>query len=218
MQLHAGSGPADPDDPQQGAVPADWKELLTGASPGEILGRLLEGDPFGIARRAAQTAESNGWIVHPARLIARAAALVAYRSFSYRGAPPIDHWLDERVHEAAISLVEEEEAEELARVPIEESAATGDYASLARLIDADPAIARLTCCIVNSQPIEVRRIFHAVVIDGRSLESCAAAHLGTLDFVRSTFERVTMRIALAAEQRGAPPPAFFVPPGGEPTS
>ena len=211
-------------DPPEADEPFDWPPiqrpassesadprlaLLRGATPGEILDRLTEGDPLGLAPRVEAMLARQTWLVDPGRAWLRSAARVAFESFAYRGRPRLEQWIDGRIQRALAELVEEQDAEESRGDPVERSNDVEYYSAFGESCDLEPAMARLACWVLNRHSLEDRRIFRAVALERLSFEQATAAGLGSLELVQRSFRRVTMALAMAFEERrrrfGLPP-------------
>jgi hypothetical protein len=195
--------------------PESWKradarlELLRGATPGELLDRLVEGDPLRLAPRVGAILSQQAWLVDPERAWLRSVARIAFEACFYDGRPALEQWLDGRIQRALAELVEDQDAEELRGDPVELSNDVEFYARFGETCRLEPTLARLACWILNRHPLADRRIFHAVALERRSFEQASAAGLGSLEVVQRTFRRVTMALAMAFEERrrrfGLPP-------------
>ena len=145
-----------------------WRAWLAGASPREVLARLMCGDPLDLRSRIASVLDERAYLIEHDRLHLRAVARVARAAPRYRGQPDLDPWLRRHVEEALDELLEESE-------PDEPSPTTPwGLEGLARPLGIEPASARAACLAFNRLPLEERKAFRALVLEGRSLDDLAA--------------------------------------------
>jgi hypothetical protein len=100
------------DDAQRAARDASaiWRELFAAPSSSQILKRVLDGDPLGIEERCRARIEHLALLVDLERVVQCTMANVAFFAPRYRGAPPFELWLRQRV-EAGLERVLEDEQE-----------------------------------------------------------------------------------------------------------
>ncbi|MCA8978542.1 MAG: hypothetical protein H6831_09840 [Planctomycetes bacterium] len=149
----------------------DWRALLCGGTPREVLARIVDGDPLGLRPRIAAALRRGAWLMDADRVLLRALALCARRGASYRGRPAIDEWLEARVQEAIEDLLEEEHA---ARAP-----ASAAFADLARPLALSPERLRAACARFHARPREEREAYVRLVLDRRPLEESGTDPLET---------------------------------------
>lgn len=149
----------------------DWRVLLCGGTPREVLARIVDGDPLGLRPRVATALRRGAWLMDADRVLLRALAYCARRGSTYRGRPPIDEWLDARLHEAIEDLLEEEH---VAATP-----ATGAFADLARPLRLSPDRLRAACARFHARPREEREAYVRLVLDRRPLEDSGGDPLET---------------------------------------
>jgi len=135
-----------------------------------VLARLMAGDPLRLRERVAEGLQRNALLLDPDRVVLRCAARIARFAQRYRGQPDIEAWLRSQVDGAAFDLVAEDE---------EQPRGAGDAAfqglgELARPLGFDPQLVHEACVVHNRFPLEERRVFRSVVLEGRSLDELAA--------------------------------------------
>lgn len=148
-----------------------WRQLLAGASPREVLARLMNGDPLGLRGKVVERLRARSLLLDADRALLRAFARTARFALRYRGEPALDAWLAGLVDEALGDLLREE-AEWLRRGSPggSEVAAFND---LARPLGLEPGRMRAACAAFNQLPDGDRRAFYALLIEGRSLDDLA---------------------------------------------
>jgi len=182
-ELVSGSGATEPatcaNAPAEGAEKASagarrphWRQLLSGSSPREVLARLLNGDPLGLAGVVAERLRARAYVLDADRVLLRALARCARFALRYRGQPELEAWLSERVDEALLDLQREDLEAERSGRPAEphELAAFEDLASPLGL---EPAAMRGVCVRFNLLAEGERRAFFALALEGRSLDLLA---------------------------------------------
>lgn len=176
----ASNGAPERDGATAGAEPArtlrdgEWRRVLCAASPREVLGRLLCGDPLGLAARVEERLRARAYLFDADRVYLRAAARCARMALRYRGDPPLQRWLAERVDEALLDLLRADAESELRGEPAgPERLAV--FEALARPLGLDPARMHSACLAHNQLPQAQRQAFREVVLEGRSLDGLAAS-------------------------------------------
>ena len=149
----------------------DWRALLCGGTPREVLARIVDGDPLGLRPRIAAALRAGAWLMDADRVLIRALALCARRGSNYRGRPPIDEWLDARVQESIDDLLEAEH--------VQPSPTTGAFSDLARPLSLSPERLRAACARFHARPREEREAYVRLVLDRRPLEESGADPLET---------------------------------------
>jgi len=151
-----------------------WRQLLSGSSSREVLGRIHPGDPLELRRLAGERLRERAWLCDADRVFVRAVARCARFAVRYRGQPELKAWLGERVDEALADLLREDLEAERADQPPEPEASAA-YEDLARPLGLPPAAMRGVCVAFNQLPEPERRAFFALVIESRSLDELARA-------------------------------------------
>jgi hypothetical protein len=178
------------------AARANWRTLLAGASPREVLARLLAGDPLGLRGRVALALGDHGYVFDPDRVLLRVAARVARFSARYRGQPELDTWLRGNIDEALLELVEDDR----------EGADAGAASSLAVL--AQPlgltaqTLHRATIAL-HTRTLEERRAFRRLVLEVAELDA-TARELGTSPTEAARAARRALEAVLAVAEEVAP--------------
>lgn len=150
----------------------DWRRVLSAASPREVLARLMNGDPLGLAETIEARLRERAFLLDADRVFLRSAARCARFAVRYRGDPTLERWLAERVDEAIGDLLDaEREAERTGAEPAPEQLAV--FETLARPLGIEPLSALRACAAHNRLPLEERRAFRELVIEGRSLDELA---------------------------------------------
>jgi hypothetical protein len=151
----------------------DWRRVLAGASPREVLARLMNGDPLGIAAVVEARLRARAYLFDADRVFLRTAARCARLAVRFRGDPPLERWLAERADEALGDLLRADAERELrGEPPGPENLAVFDV--LARPLGLDPARMHRACLAHNQLPEAQRRAFREVVIEARSIDALAA--------------------------------------------
>jgi len=180
----------------------DWRAILAGATPREVLARLMNGDPLGLARVVEARLRARAYLLDADRVFLRAAARCARLATRYRGDPPLAAWLAERVDESLLELVDEE-LEALAS-GIEPERAPEVFESLARPLGLDPTRTRRACAVHNALEEAERRAFREVVLEGRDLDELARAGGRSATAIARAARRALLAVLAEIEAGGAP--------------
>lgn len=193
--------PRDPDDEssaeegkREEREPFPGWSLLRGDSPVQVLDRIVDDDPLEIYLVCEERLRVRAILLDEHRLTMRAMARTAYLAPRYRGEPPLPEWLAARVDEAIQQLVDEDLADELRRVPVEEPW-DERYSFLAEAIGAKASVARTLCVRFNGLADEVRHAFHNVAIQGKSLHRYVAEGHGPPARVKELLRRAAEAFA-----------------------
>ncbi len=157
---------------------ATWEVLFALPSSSQILARLVDGDPLAIEERCRARIEHLALLVDLERVVQCTLANVAYFARRYRGAPPFELWMRQRV-EAGIERVLEDE-QESERALMSFAAPSAIHRQVAQAMGFDIHLARRACVVVNSLPLTVRRVFCAVVLRRQALDDLSDAEFGAL--------------------------------------
>ncbi len=178
----------------------DWRRVLAGASPREVLGRVMNGDPLGLAARIEERLRARAYLFDADRVFLRAAARCARLAGRYRGDPPLEHWLAERIDESLLDLLRTDaEADVHGHPPGPEQLAA--FEVLARPLGLDPACMHHACLVHNQLPEAQRKAFRELVIEGRTLDELAASgHSSATEIARAA--RAALLAVLAAVEAG----------------
>jgi len=139
--------------------------LLTG-SAAEVLARIVPEDPLGLRGRIGVRLEERALLLDPEGVLLAAQALCALHAPLWRGEPPLDTWLEERVEEAL--------AECLAEDALGPPRAAG-LEAFARPLSLEPVSLAMACARFHRLPFEAREAFFALVLDARAPERLARA-------------------------------------------
>lgn len=187
-----------------------WRSLLSGASAREVLVKIADGDPLELERRARAFLEARAVLVDVERLIARGLARVAYEAPRYTGFPPLDLWLARNLERSVGELLDEDRFAARNGRPADERT-LASFAFLSEALGVAPELARKVAVVFNDLPEEVRRCYWAQGVQGRELDDCVAAGLGTHEEVQRNVER-----AVRAMSQLADPGPLRDDSGGEP--
>ena len=182
----------------------DWRAVLSGASPREVLARLMNGDPLGIRRVVAERLRLRAYLLDADQVQLRAVARCARFAARYRGQPPLECWLAEWVDEALLERVAEEL--ERADAPGGGGLAGGGavFRHLSVPLGLDPACMRRACARFNALPESERRSFFDLVIDSRSLDAVAGENGASASAVARSARRA-LDVLLGESARGQHP-------------
>jgi DNA-directed RNA polymerase specialized sigma24 family protein len=159
--------------PAARAKHAHWRQILSGASPREVLARLMAGDPLHIRGLVARKLGERAYLCDADRVFMRSIARVSRFAVRYRGQPEIDEWLSGAVDEALLDLLRDDLEAERAGAAADQ-ADIAAFVDLARPLGLDPLAMRGVCNTFNHLPEAERRAFHALLIAGRSLDELAS--------------------------------------------
>jgi hypothetical protein len=124
---------------------ASWRPWLAGATPREVLARIVHEDPLRLRARVAAALREGAYLLDADQVHLRGLALVARHAARYRGRPEFSQWLDGLVADAVQSILREEAEREwgldsAVRVPREASPTSTRGESL-RTARGDSALA-----------------------------------------------------------------------------
>ncbi len=181
---------------KRSASRASARALLAGATPREVIARLIAGDPLELRARVASGLASEALFLDPDRAFLRTAAHVARFAPRYRGQPELEAWLDARVQAALRELAEEEREES-----VHGRAAPTALVELAGKLKLEPVALARACVALNGCERMERRAFRALVIEARELD-LAARELGSTPSETGRAARRALETALAALGQG----------------
>jgi hypothetical protein len=177
-------------------------EILHQPSTRDVLRKILEGDPLGIAERSSLRLKERAILLDTARLTLRAMARTAHRARAYQGDPALSDWLAQRIDESIRDLIEEDREGERAGAPIGDDP-EDRFAFLTETIGVTPAMARRVCVVFNDLPDERRHAFWSMVIEGKSLNRYVAEGHGPPDQAKEHLKQAFLALSLL---QGPPPP------------
>jgi len=93
----------------------DWRAVLAGASPREVLARLVNADVFELRARVARALAERCYLLDGDFVYLRCIARIARFATRYRGEPSLDVWLTEQVDAALLDALERADARGAAR-------------------------------------------------------------------------------------------------------
>jgi hypothetical protein len=187
-----------------GSTAFPGSEILHQPSTREVLRKILEGDPLGIAERSSLRLKERAILLDTARLTLRAMARAAYRARSYQGDPPLADWLTQRIEESMRDLIEEDRESERAGVPVGNDP-EARFAFLSETIGVTPTIARRVCVVFNDLPDERRHAFWSMVIEGKSLNRYVAEGHGPPDQAKEHLKQAFLALSLLEGPQGPSP-------------
>ena len=181
----------------------DWRRVLVGASPREVLARLMSGDPLRLAAVVEERLRARAYLFDADRVLLRTAARCARLALRYRGDPPLERWLAERADEALLDLLRADaESDMRGELPGPERLAA--FEALARPLGLDPARMHRACLAHNQLSEAQRRAFREVVIEGRSLDALAArGERSATEIARAARTALRTMLAVVGEE-GSP--------------
>lgn len=171
------------------------RDMLEGG-PEEVLARLLEGDPLGLAQRTSRCIAGRALLLQPQRLFDRAIACLAREGRLYRGDPPMEEWISARIDRCADGLLLADWQQVRMGIP-GRVGWPGDYAQIAERVGTSAALARAMCVAFNTLEFSTRDAFSQVFLQGKGLERYAAgAHVG-LDVAKDRLAKALAALSLA---------------------
>ena len=141
---------------------------LGGGTPGEVLARIVPGDPLELRPLVARTVRSEALLVDGERAHLRALALCASGAASRPAA--LDRWLEEQVARAVREVADEQSRSDRDAPPTRR---TGALEDLARTLGLSLEHARAACVAFNRLPRDQRSAFLRFAVEGRALEELA---------------------------------------------
>lgn len=165
----ASAAPSVDEGDERRAREVDWRTQLAGASPREVLARLIAKDSLGLRMRVASALAEHCYLLDADRVWLRAVARVARFSTRYRGEPALERWLRSQIDDAIGDCLENAEADGAT-----ERDAPSGFESLARPLGLDAARMQAACAAVNACTAPERAAFFALVIDREELDRAAA--------------------------------------------
>lgn len=148
----------------------DWRRWLAGASPREVLARIVPGDPLGLRARVARRLGERALLLDADRVHLACLARCGRAAPRYRGHPALDEWLDARVEETLDDLLE---ARAEPRAEATEEARADAFALLAPRLGLEARALREAARAFHALPLVDRRAFFALVLEQRPLDGLA---------------------------------------------
>ena len=150
-----------------------WRLLLCGATPREVLARIVRDDPLRLRARIGARLLERCLLLDADRVLLRALARIARAAGRYQGRPDLGKWLDGHIDQAL----------EDCRVSNTEAAgrlqpAGGAFHELARPLRLDAARLAVACARFNERDDEARRAFFQLVLRRPSTTHTQPAVLG----------------------------------------
>lgn len=75
----------------------DWRTLFAGPSSRATLARISDGDPLGLEARCRERIAARALLIDLERAVQCVLANVAFFAPRYKGSPPFEYWLRQRV-------------------------------------------------------------------------------------------------------------------------
>jgi len=162
-------------------------ELLSGGSAREILHRIFEGDPFGLMDRIEERLRDRAILIDEARVYSSATARIAFVAKDYEGDPPIVEWLDHCIDGAIATLIQREAQEERRGIPPTEPF-DPHWIAMSQILGIEPPLARRAIHVFHTLPLETRRAFYAVAVEGKGLHRWVAEGHGPPEKVEARLQ------------------------------
>ena len=144
---------------QTSSAPLRARDCLRGSAR-EVLARLADGDPLGVAARIAQHLTQQRLLMDEHRAFLRCLAFIARASQRYAGRPGIDRWLKEQVVRGVSSL--------------RSVGASGEpgarWSELAQTFGLGTEDLDRACARFHALPFEARDAFFSLVLEGQAIE------------------------------------------------
>lgn len=156
--------------------------LLVAKSAGEVLERLLDGDPLELGPRLAQREIEQAVLIDPQRLIEIALARVAHDAMSYAGEPALGEWLDGCIDKAVETFLQREAEDDADGLPLADPE-DPFYNLFAELFGVELPMARTISLHYHALPVESRRTFQAIFVDQKSIHRWVAEGHGPHEHV-----------------------------------
>ncbi len=153
----------------------------------ELLRLVLDGDPLSMQSRTHTRRRRCALALPRGRAVARAVALVAMRAPGPRGDAPAaaspdatdaEVWLDRCARDAVVQLAREQRDEERRGLPWTRSPDRGFYSLVARRLGLEADQGRVACVALNRLPLEVRRAFVSIELEGTTFRRFVAEGFG----------------------------------------
>lgn len=173
---------------------------LDGEGVGDVLPRLVEGDPMELLEVCARYLAEEALMLDLGRLHSRSLAIVARRA-AEAGEEDVEAWLGARVGEAADQLMYEEQLEERMGFP----AAREDDPRSVLLMEAlgiEPAMARGVSVSFHRMNVEGRKNFWRAVVAGEGIDGIAEEEGSTREGVLSSLRGVIRSMSLSGASLG----------------
>lgn len=113
-----GEGPDKGGDDGFSADDFPGRDLFASGDPMKILARLHTDDPLELWPRCAEWISQQSVLMQPDRLYLRVVARLAYAGPAYRGKPPLNAWIAERMAVSLRELLSDDLQEERRELPI----------------------------------------------------------------------------------------------------
>ncbi len=168
LESEGREGVKDPSEPLT-ELPAFLKD----PDPLKVLHLLIQQDPFQLASRCRQALRREALVLNPERLARGTMARIALAAPNYAGREPLAEWVELAITISLEDMLAEQAEEERNGVPLAKSADAAFYVRFAQVGGIAAQDARVACSTLNGLPLEHRRAFHAVILDGESVDAYA---------------------------------------------
>lgn len=136
-----------------------WRLLLCGASPREVLARIVRDDPLRLRARIGARLLERCLLLDADRVLLRSFARIARGACRYQGRPDLGPWLDGHV-----DLALDDCRSLRVRAPSESQPVGGAFLELARPLRLDAARLAAACALFNELDDEARRVFFRLLL------------------------------------------------------
>jgi len=137
-----------------------WRLLLCGATPREVLARIVRDDPLRLRARIGARLLERCLLLDADRALLRAFARIARAASRYQGRPDLGPWLDAHV-DLALDDCRASGGQGRQATP----SAAGAFLEFARPLRLDPERLVAACAGFNGLDDEARRAFFRFVLD-----------------------------------------------------
>ena len=160
--------------------------------------------PLGIEGRCLRRLDRRAILLEAGPLVSRSLARLAHRAPGYDGEPELTEWIDACIDRAIEDLLAASaERETRGRPELEPTDPT--HHLLARLLGIEAPLARRSALVFNHLPVETRRIFWSVVVQGKTIPRTAAEGLGDREVIRSQLTFALRRLGTPGRDPSPPP-------------
>ena len=170
-------------------------ELLSGGTPRMVLARITPGDPLGLKMRTMARVRERALLIAMDRLYDRSLARTAFAAPQYEGDPPLGEWLTQLIDKGIVDLLREDREAERNQEPLI-NPTDYRYSHLAEALGVEKQHARKMCIVFNDLPDQVRQVYWAVAVEGKSINRYTAEGHGPPEQIKALFRRAATTISL----------------------
>lgn len=171
---------------------------------------LCEGDRLNLRPRVLRHMHEKCYIFDPERVWLRAISRAAYYGVMEAAKNPSGKWLDYHVERTITDLIADDRDDEWTKRPLDEHHEF-DYAILLEKLLIPPFRCRLASVRFNTMRFERRRVIFRTVVDGWSLERCAATGLGLVRDLREELSKGLAHVSNVSDEIDPPEPPAPAP-------